>query len=98
MKFLVLLLVTVLICSSYGISVSGGAEFDILAEFHHRVARAASSPTAGPTGPGTTERPVTGSTGSSPKSTSPNSTVTTSPPVCTHHGDILSLALLALLL
>ena len=66
-----ILSVTTVLCSSYGSPVSGGAEFDILAKVHHRVARATSPPTVGPTGTGTTSNPATGSTGSSVISSSP---------------------------
>ena len=68
---LILSVTVSILCSSYGSPVSGGAEFDILAEVHHRVARVASLPTAGPNG--TTSNPATGSTGSPVTSTSSTS-------------------------
>jgi hypothetical protein len=82
---LILSVTVSILCSSYGSPVSGGAEFDILAEVHHRVARVASLPTAGPNG--TTSNPATGSTGSPVTSTSSTSSPISGPfisPACRH--------------
>ena len=68
---LILSVTVSILYSSYGSPVNGVADFDILTEVHHRVARTASPPTAGPNG--TTSNPATGFTGSPVTNTSSTS-------------------------